>query len=127
LLGVPIWLIVGALGSVLWSRRHFRAQTGVFPIAIRAADDEFWPRTISHGRLIRDVVVVNRGLALVRTEIHPVVGVRSTNVSGTPKKIDNAATRLLSIDGHADIEAAVPPSVARQLDALPLSSAPLEG
>jgi hypothetical protein len=127
LLGVPIWLIVGALAGVVWSRRHFLAQPGVFPVAIRAAGDQSWPRTLSYGRLIRDVLVVNRGPALVRTEIHPIVSVEPTHASAVPKKLDDAATRLLGIDGHADIEVAVPPRVAQQLDALQPSTAPLNG
>lgn len=76
LLGVPIWLMVGALGGAVWGRRRFRSQPGVFPIAMRAVGHDAWPLAVSYGRLVRDILVVNRGLALVRTELYPIVDVR---------------------------------------------------
>ena len=42
-LGIPLWMIVAALALSYWSRRRFKAGTGVFPL----------PRT-GHSRLRRD-------------------------------------------------------------------------
>jgi hypothetical protein len=118
ILGVPIWLIVGALGGALWNRRSFRAQDGVFPIALRPAGQDSWPRITSYGRLIHDVLVVNLGLALVRTKIYPVIDARPIDVTTTPKHLEDALGRMLVVEGHGDIEVAVPVSVAQQLDEL---------
>jgi hypothetical protein len=118
MLGVPIWLIVGALGGALWNRRSFRAQEGVFPIVVRPAGQDSWPRMVSYGRLIHDVLVVNRGLAMVRTEIHPVVDARPIDVTTASKHIEDARGMMLVVEGHGDIEVAVPAIVAQQLDEL---------
>jgi hypothetical protein len=59
LLGVPIWLIVGVLISVWYSRRHFRAQDGACVLSIRAHVEQRWPRTPAHGRCSGGIDVVN--------------------------------------------------------------------
>lgn len=70
LLGVPIWLIVGALGAVLWSRRHFKKQPGVFVAKVRLLEgDQPGIGRKWHGvyaRLIHDVLLINKGVALMR-------------------------------------------------------------
>lgn len=121
-LGVPIWLIVGALGTVLWSRRQFRMQEDVFPLSIRAPGEDSWPRTVTYGRLIRDILVVNRGPALLRATILPITAVRPIGLTTAPRKIDDATGRSLGIDGHDDIEVAVPPAVGKRLDEFALAS-----
>ena len=72
MLGVPIWLVVGALGSALFSRHRFKTRTGVIPLLFREAGEDKWPRRPSYGRYVHNVLVVNRGLALVRTSVHVV-------------------------------------------------------
>lgn len=121
LLGVPIWLIIGALGGAVWNRRNFRSQPGVFPIAIRAAGQDSWPRAVSYGRLVRDILVVNRGLALVRTELHPIIDVRELDGPFPEKKIAGATGRLLGIEGDDDLEVAIPSAVGEQLDLLAIT------
>lgn len=49
-LGVPIWLVVGALIGALFSRHQFRAQPDVVPLLFREAGDEKWPRRLAYGR-----------------------------------------------------------------------------
>ena len=121
ILGVPIWLVAGGLGAAVWSRRRFRAQPGVFRIAVRSAGADSWPRVASYGRLIRDVFVVNRGLALVRTELFPILDVQGLD-GPLPAKMDGDATgRLLCIDRHDDLEVGVPVAVGNQLDVLAIT------
>lgn len=124
ILGVPIWLIVGALGGALWSRRRFRSQEGVFPLAMRRAGESSWPRMPVSGRLIRDILIVNRGIAMVRTEVYPIIDVRPVEVTVAPKRLDDSTTRLLGIAGQADLEVAVPHAVGGRLDQLALPSTP---
>jgi hypothetical protein len=70
ILGVPVWLIAGGLGAVLWSRLHFRNQPGVFMAKIRLAEGEQaavgtkW-RTV-YARRIHDVLLINKGVALMQ-------------------------------------------------------------
>ena len=73
LIGVPIWLIVGVLVGAFISRRRFLSQPGVFRMKLRASDARGWPRRAAYGRVVHDVLVVNAGLALVRTSLYPVV------------------------------------------------------
>lgn len=76
ILGVPIWLVVGALAAALLGRRRFKAQAGVFRIKERQADNDKWPRNTAYGRVVHDVLVLNKGLALVRTTVR---GIRSVS------------------------------------------------
>ena len=74
------------------------------------------PRVAAYGRLVRDVLVVNRGAPLVRTEIHPIIEVKLLDGATAPKRPERAAIRRLVVDGHADVEVAVPPVAGAQLD-----------
>jgi hypothetical protein len=114
--GVPLWLIVGALAGTLWSRRRFRAQDGVFRIAIRDPGQDSWPRVAAYGRLVRDVLIVNRGAALVRTEVYPIIDVQPADGATAPRRPERAAIRRLVVDGNADVVVAVPPVLGAQLD-----------
>lgn len=69
MLGVPIWLIVGALTGALVSRRRFRSQPEVFAVLTREHGDDAWPRRAAYGRYVHGVLLVNSGLALVRTRV----------------------------------------------------------
>lgn len=120
IVGVPIWLIVGALAGTLWSRRRFRAQDVVFRLGVRTVGEDSWPRLASYGRLVRDVLIVNRGAALVRTEVYPVIDVKTVGAADVPRHPENATVRRLIIEGQTDIEVAVAPMIGAQLDRLAL-------
>ena len=97
-LGIPIWLVVGGLIGTMVSRHHFRAQPGVVPLMIRSAGDDQWPRGLAYGRYVHNVLIVNHGLAQVRTSVHVVEHVESLDLGDkTFKHIDDpvAFTPLL--------------------------------
>lgn len=121
ILGVPVWLIAGALGAMLWSRRRCRAQEGVFALAIRRAGEDSWPRSGAYGRLFRDVLVVNRGLALARTEVYPIVDVQRFDLAEPPRKMVDPSARRLGVEGGT-IEVAVSADVGRRLDQVGLAA-----
>ncbi len=77
LVGVPIWLVVGALGAALWSRRSSSRQPGVFRATARPATGPSWPRHSVYVRVAHDVLVVTSRLAPTRTAVH---GVRRASV-----------------------------------------------
>ena len=72
LLGVPIWLVVGALAGGLFNRHRFKGQPGVFPLHLREAGEEKWSRRPAYGRYVHNVLIVNLGLAMIRTSVHVV-------------------------------------------------------
>ena len=118
ILGVPIWLVVGALLGSLMSRRRFRAQEGVFPLWFRDHDDADWSRSVSYGRYVHNVLLVNHGLALVRTSIHVVERADSTDFDEPPKKLLDPVAWTLTLDNGEQVDVAVEASDA------PLISAP---
>lgn len=71
-LGVPLWLVVGALAIMLWSRHSFKAQPGVFPVKIRVDSGsvsgfgEKWPPMGGFAVWVHDVLLVHKGLGLIR-------------------------------------------------------------
>ncbi len=62
-LGIPIWLVVGVLIAVWQIRRAVKQQPGVFEILVRAEDTDKWPRELSYGRVVRDVLVDKQEVA----------------------------------------------------------------
>ncbi len=118
LLGVPIWLIVAVLIAVVYRRRKFRAQDDVFELSLRAQGDEKWPRQPAFGRCIRGIIVVNEGLALVRTTFHEVDQVADLTLDQPPRKPANAVGRLLTLSDGSLLEVAVAPDDASRFDVL---------
>lgn len=117
ILGIPIWLIVGLLIGIALSRRAFKQQPGVFAISARAEHAEKWPRSPSYGRIVSDVLVVNRGAALLRTDIHAIAAVSELDIGDGPKKPAGAVGRLVTFDDGARCEIALDEADAGRLDA----------
>ena len=118
ILGVPLWLILGALGGTLWSRRRFRALPGVFPLATREPGKAKWPRMPAYGRVISDVIVVNRGVALQRTDVHRFLAVHDLELSTTsqPRGLEDPVGRIVDLDDGTTIELAISARDANQFD-----------
>jgi hypothetical protein len=87
ILGVPIWLVVGALSGALISRRRFRAQDDVFALSRREHGEDNWPRRLAYGRYVHDVLLTNSGLALVRTAVEPVAHMDRLPLDGAEGKL----------------------------------------
>ncbi len=108
LLGVPVWLVLGAPIGAMISRRPFKAQPGVVPVILRTADDEKWPRRPAYGRYIHDVLIVNHGLAQIRTSVHVVEHVEVLDLGdATFKHIDDPIAFTIRLDSGSDYELAV--------------------
>jgi hypothetical protein len=118
ILGVPIWLVMGVLGGVVLSRRNFQRQDGVFAFNVRPEGASKWPRQVVYGRRVRDVLVTNRGAALVRTEFHAVDDVVDLVLDDPPKKPADAVGRLVTVADGRRLEIAVSKSDAEDIDAL---------
>ena len=118
---MPIWLVVGALGGALWSRRQFRRAPEVFPCKVRllsgSEDPGQWSRTVGYARWVHDVLLVHAGLALVRSRALPVAGLDGT-VSTLPEervKGDAAVSIRARLDDGSVVEVAAPGSVRETL------------
>jgi hypothetical protein len=117
-LGVPLWLVVGALAAGLWSRRAFKQAPGVFPAKLRVTAGEepgmetSWPRRPAYARWVHDVLLVHQGLALVRNRALPVASVTGPLLSvrtGEITKLGPSPVVLaLTLDSGAMAELASP-------------------
>lgn len=117
-LGVPLWLVVGALAAGLWSRRAFKRAPGVFPAKLRVAAGEVagvkssWPRGAAYARWVHDVLLVHRGFALARNDAFPVASAAGPLVDGDPDEIthlgSSPVTLVLTLDNGATAELAGP-------------------
>jgi hypothetical protein len=115
-LAVPLWLVVGVLAAGLWSRRAFKRTPGVFPAKVRVAAGQVapfkasWPRTHGHARWVHDVVLVHRGLALLRTQALPVASVEGPLVSRMPYEVTDLGplpvVLTLTLDSGATVDLA---------------------
>ena len=118
ILGVPIWLVVGVLVGVVLSRRHFQREDGVFAFNVRPEGASKWPRQVVYGRQVRDVLVTNRGAALVRTQFHAVDDVADLVLGDPPRKPAEAVGRLVTLADGSRIEVAVSEADVGHVDAL---------
>ena len=108
LLGIPIWLLLGALIGAVFSRHNFKAQPDVVPLMFRAADDDKWPRGQAYGRYVHNVLIVNHGLAQIRTAVHVVEHVDRLDLGDTAfKHIDDPIVFAIRLDDGSDYELAI--------------------
>ena len=123
-LGVPLWMVVGALAAGIWSRRSFKRAPGVFPAKLRVTAGEVpglktsWPRRPVYSRWVHDVLLVHRGIALVRNAALGVAQVTGPVRSGEPRSISglwsSPVVVALILDSGAKV-ALAGPSAARDV------------
>ena len=119
-LGIPIWLVLGGLAGTLFSRHYFKNQDGVVPLQFREAGDD-WPRRKSYGRYVHNVLIVNHGLAQVRTSIHVVEHVEPLDPGDDgATKFDDPVAFAVRLDDGSDFEIAY----ARPDSPIPVSGDP---
>ena len=117
LLGVPIWLVLGALIGAMFSRHHFKSQPDVVPLMFRAADDDKWPRGLAYGRYVHNVLIVSHGLAQIRTSVHVVEHVDRLDLGDTEfKHIDDPIAFAIQLDDGSDYELAI----EREINPIPV-------
>jgi hypothetical protein len=113
-LGVPIWLVVGALCGALWSRRTFRHAPGVFPCNVRITSStdgpQKWPRSTAYARWAHDVLLVHAGLALVRYRVLPIASVDqpASPASDVRLKGDDPVAMHFRLDDESVVEVVAP-------------------
>jgi hypothetical protein len=95
-LGIPLWMIVGLLIGAGLSRRAFKRAPGVFPAKLQAGSVDVehvkrkWPRRACYVRWVHDVILVQRGIALARTDALPIA-----RAKGSVDLLDSDAIRGL--------------------------------
>ena len=111
-LGVPIWLIVGALAALLWKRYHFKKQPGVFPAKLRLETGSFPGLSDKLAPTfcvwVHDVLLVHKGLGLVSTLPVPVAAAEERKHLGDKTmylrfRLDNGS--ILQMSGIGENEA----------------------
>ena len=118
-LGVPIWLVVAGLGAALlrsWSQ--FKKRPGVFMAKIRLRSGSFegisekWTPMPIAALWVHDVLLVHKGLPLVRNLPLPVaeaVGTAQAADPGEIKRLGEQPTLLtFRLDNGAELELATP-------------------
>ncbi len=118
ILGVPIWLVVGGLAASIWSRKQFRKTPGVFRAKVRLESGSFpglsekWPKVPSFALWIHDVLLLQRGLALIRTLPVPVASAEGSVQNAEPEAVkrlgENPLLFSYRLDNGAIIQMAAP-------------------
>jgi hypothetical protein len=116
ILGVPIWLVVGGLSLALWNRHKVKQQPGVFPIKLRVDSgsvhgfDEKWKPMTFYALWVHDVLVVQKGLGLMRAYPLPVAAAEGEpddvlHLEGQPYllnfRLDDGAVIQMAAEGAA--------------------------
>ena len=90
------------------SRHRFRAQPDVVPLMFRAVDDDTWPRRLAYGRYVHNVLIVNHGLAQIRTAVHVVEDVERLELRDTTfKHLDDPVAFTIQLDDGSEYELAI--------------------
>jgi hypothetical protein len=121
-LGIPLWMVAGALVTTLLSRRKFRQTPGAFPAKLRVVSGEVaglrssFPRGQLAARWVHDVLVIHRGLALARSDA---LGVAQATRAPTTVGDDEVRglgaepkAMTLLLDSGASVELAAPANTA---------------
>jgi hypothetical protein len=120
LVGVPIWLVIGMLGAGLWARRRFTRLPGVFKCKLRTTSgdaggiDDDWPRLPVFARWVHDVLLVHRGLALVRNLALPVATVTAGPAPAPPEQVKGLGTAPVVLTARLDSGAVVEVAASRE-------------
>jgi len=126
-LGVPLWLIVGMLAGVVWSRRRFKNSIGTFPCKVRTLTagepPPAWPRTKGYAVWVHDVLLVHTGVALARYTPYAVRDLAETRDDAAVRFGDAAAaTVVLRLDDGTMIEVAAPADQRHPLERITTTS-----
>lgn len=121
-LGIPLWMVAGALLATLWSRRRFMRAPGAFAGKLRVVAGEVpgmkrsFPRSRSAVRWVHDVLVVHHGVALARSDAFAVARATGTRVrsgDGEVRRLGDAPIVVtLVLDNGATVELAGPADAA---------------
>jgi hypothetical protein len=121
-LGIPIWLVVGALLGALWSRHTHRSAPGVFPCKVRTISSAVgpvkWTRRTTYARWVHDVLLVHSGMALVRYQALPVRSIDDPIAPAPGVKVrggDDPVAVRMTIDDGSQLEVASLASAAELL------------
>jgi hypothetical protein len=115
-LGVPLWLLAVALLLILRSRRRFRRRPEVFECRLRPVEPDRTssdaPRGKHHAYWAHDVLLVHRGVALIRYDALPVASVDGPVTAVTTESGERQVQLRLRLDDGRQIDL-----VARNEDA----------
>jgi hypothetical protein len=114
ILGVPIWLIVGALAVLLFNRRRIKRLPGTFACKLRPLNADASPggkfsRVGSVGCWAHDVLAVQQGLGLVRTRLLPAASVEGPTpvAADTIKGLgESVLSIIVTLDDGSKVEVA---------------------
>jgi hypothetical protein len=107
-LGIPIWLLIGAMIGAVISRHRFKAKPDVVPLLFRAANDDKWPRRLAYGRYVHNVLIVSSGVVGIRTSVHVVEELERLDLGDTTfKHIDDPIAFAIRLDDGSDYELAI--------------------
>jgi hypothetical protein len=136
LLGIPLWLIVGALLLLVWHARQVRRAPDVFACKVRVVSgvapglSTKFPRRKGYAHWVHDVFALRAGPGLLRTDLLPVAGLAAPARDGDPAEVkglgENAQLLAVRLDDGVVVEIAVPKTAAARLGG-PLTVTPGPG
>jgi len=134
LLGIPIWLVVGAILLLVWHARQVRRTPDVFACKVRVVSgvapglSTKFPRRKHYANWVHDVLVLQAGPGLLRTSLLPVAGLAAPARGGDPTEVKGLGEhpQLLAVrlDNGAVIEMAVRETAAARLSDVRTAQAP---
>lgn len=91
-LGIPLWMLVGAIILIFWNRSRIKKQPGMFPVKTRAEADEDAdkePKWSGKGyaQWVHDVLIVRTGTGLMQSTPYGISGLASAEQDADPEEV----------------------------------------
>jgi hypothetical protein len=125
LLGIPLWLIVGAVLLLVWHARQVRRAPDVFACKVRVVSgvapglSTKFPRRKGYANWVHDVLALRAGPGLMRIYLLPVAGLAAPVQGANPAEVkglgENSQLLAVRLDNGAVVEIAVPETVTARL------------
>jgi len=105
-LGIPLWMLFGAIGLIIWNRKHVKKQTGMFVIKTRLESEHGkkkakWSKK-GYAQWVHDVLIIRSGMGLMKSTPYGVKKVESNPKIGSPHEIKGLGEKPILITVRLD-------------------------
>ena len=114
-LGIPIWMLFGAIILIFWNRRKVKSQSGMFVVKFRAIpdnkdDQSKWSKK-GYAQWVHDVLIVRTGVGLMKSTPYGVMKVKSFAKKDSSQKVkglgDNPVFASVQLDDNSILQVAL--------------------
>ncbi len=106
-LGVPLWMVIGAIILIFWNRKRVKAQPGMFPVKVKAEAEpgaEKEPKWSGKGyaQWVHDVLIVRTGIGLMKSTPYGISNTEGYHQIADPDEVKGLGDHPMVIRAQLD-------------------------